>query len=68
MNPASETITRLATELASWEADLARKQELLKGFKFNTKQDERRALIEIADYTKVVESRRRQLNSLLAKA
>lgn len=68
MTPASETITRLATELASWETDLARKQELFKGFKFNTKKDERWALAEIADFTKVVESRRRQLNSLLAKA
>lgn len=67
MNALTETITRLSNELASWEADLARKQEMLKGFKFNTKKEERWALAEIADFTKIVASRRRQLDSLLAK-
>lgn len=61
------TIARLASELASWEADLTRKQALVKGYQFPTKKDERYAMIEIADYQKVVEGKRKQLAQHIGK-
>lgn len=67
MNTNASLIAILTAELLSWEADLARKQALIKDFKFNTKKDERYALIEIADYAKVVEGKRNRLNEILAK-
>jgi len=67
MNTNASVIAMLTAELVSWEKCLARKQALIKGFKFNTKKDERYALIELADYTKVVEGKRNRLNEYLAK-
>ena len=68
MHTPAEVIAHLKAELASWEMFLARNEACVKGFKFNTKSDERRALIAIADITKVVEGNRNRLNEYLAKA
>jgi hypothetical protein len=67
MNTNAEVIATLTAELASWEMFLARNEACVKGFKFNTKSDERRALIAIADIKYVVEGKRNRLNEYLAK-
>jgi hypothetical protein len=67
MNTNASTIALLTAELVSWEMFLARNEACVKGFKFNTKSDERRALIAIADIKYVVEGKRNRLNEYLAK-
>lgn len=67
MKTRTEVIAHLTAELVSWEQFLARNEACVKGFKFNTKSDARRAEIAIADITKVVEGKRNRLNEYLAK-
>jgi hypothetical protein len=67
MKTRTEVIAHLTAELVSWEQFLARNEACVKGFKFNTKSDARRAEIAIADIIKVVEGKRNRLNEYLAK-
>lgn len=67
MHTNTSTIAILTAELVSWEQFLARNEACVKGFKFNTKSDARRAEIAIADIKKVVEGKRNRLNEHLAK-
>lgn len=67
MKTPAEVIAHLNAELASWEMFLARNEACVKGFKFNTKSDARRAEIAIADIKYVVEGKRNRLNEYLAK-
>lgn len=67
MNTTAEVIARLTAELASWEADFISRQKFVSTKTFATKKEHRLAIIELADFKKVVEGKRNRLNEFLAK-